>query len=487
LADTILEAIADAADPEQAAHYLRSFFARVRHPGIYTTHLAKDPTAVRRLVAALGASAFVGEAVASRAELGDLMVFGRDRVSPATAWEEVMTAAQQPLEPVDDEPLIQRQVGLLRRAQSGISAQVALADLAGEIDPRTAMLTLSALADGTLEAAARFTLQTAPKEDINGLAIVAMGKLGARAIGYGSDLDVIFVYDPEAAPRDPVEYYSRCARQIIQLISMPHPDGPGYQLDTRLRPSGSQGLLVVSLDAFRRYHDVSDLEPAGAGASPAEARVEALPVSRGRRAGNWERLALTRARFAAGDRRLGDAVAAIAETAAFDFKGEISQLAQDIHQLRKRMEHELARERPGRYDVKFGRGGLVDVEFSVQLLQMQHGAAATVRTTDTAQAIEALTALGALDEPHATWLRDGYRFLMRLQERMRIVHADSVHLLEGAAAGLGPLARRMGFRDLPQTSGAEALLDRYREVTERVRKSYEAIVVGAIGDNAASD
>ena len=115
-----------------------------------------------------------------------------------------------------------------------------------------------------------------------------MGKLGGNEIGYGSDLDVLFIFDPEAVPaeHDPYEYFTRRAQRVIRLVSLQHPEGPGYELDTRLRPSGSHGLLVTSLEAFARYHDV---KLAGKDA-------EAMPsvVSSG---AAWERQALVRRAF----------------------------------------------------------------------------------------------------------------------------------------------------------------------------------------------
>src|SRR5690606_13745066 len=160
-------------------------------------------------------------------------------------------------EPGDDD--LEARVGRIRRAKRRITTQVALADLADEIETRSATLVLSALADASLEAAARFALDRAPGAPIEGLAIIAMGKLGGREIGYGSDLDVLFVFDPKGfAGDDPTAFFARRARRIIQIVGMPHHEGRGYELDTRLRPSGNQGLLVVSLEAFARYHAESD-------------------------------------------------------------------------------------------------------------------------------------------------------------------------------------------------------------------------------------
>src|SRR5262249_28659174 len=159
------------------------------------------------------------------------------------------------------------------------------------------------------------------------------------------------------------------AQRVIRLVSLQHPEGVGYELDTRLRPSGSHGLLITSLDAFARYHDVK---------RPGAER-ESMPsvVSSG---AAWERQALVRARFCAGDPALGAEVTKVAHVAAYE-RG--APAAAEMHRLRMRMQHELTAERPGRHDLKLGHGGLADIEFAVQYLQMVHGRDVRVRTTET--------------------------------------------------------------------------------------------------------
>lgn len=458
LADTLLDAVSDAADPTQAARFLRGFAARVRPPAVYTKMLADDPSAMRRLCTVLGGSAFVGQAVASRPELADLVLFEQGVPTPADARAEIEDATRRPPPPGED-PLEER-VGSIRRATRRVTTQVALADLAGDVDTRQATEVLSALADGALDAATHFALGVGPGEPPRGLAVLAMGKLGGREIGYGSDLDVIFLYDPDLeSADDPMAKYTKAARRIIQLISMPHVEGPGYELDTRLRPSGSQGMLVVSLDAFARYHGVASRQQAASG----------------EQAATWERLALLRARFSAGDPEVGQEAERIAREAAYGSDEEPRDLARHVHHLRQRMERELAREREGRYDFKLGRGGLVDIEFAVQLLQLLHGRHESVRTTETRQAIEALDALGVMTDDQTSALRDGYAFLRRLEQRVRVLHGKSTQLIEERAAGLVPLARRMGIRG---RRPAAELIGQYRAVTERVRRVYEELVVG---------
>jgi glutamate-ammonia-ligase adenylyltransferase len=448
-----------------AARHLYGAFSRIAHPGVYVKLLADDPAALRRLVTVLGGSAFIGEAVAARPELVDLVLFRAGKVQADDARTEVAQTCSQDVGDND----VERQAGLLRRAKVRVTTQVALDDLAGEIDTREATSTLAALADSSLEAATRFALTGSTEKEIQGLSVIAMGKLGGCDIGYGSDLDVIFLFEPTDEIVDPVAHYSRKARRIIQLISMPHYEGPGYELDTRLRPSGNQGLLVVSLDAFARYHQSPYANDANAESG----------VLRGGRAATWERLALLRARAAAGDIALGSKAIHIAQQAAYESPGDFGQLASDIHHLRSRMERELAQERPGRYDLKFGSGGLVDIEFSVQLLQLKHGADPRVRNTDTLKALAALRSISALSAGQADTLREGYLFLRQVEQRIRIVHGDSTHLLEESAHGLPALARRLQIRDVPRATAGTILLERYRAITTRVRACYDQLVVAA--------
>ncbi|MFT3768797.1 MAG: hypothetical protein QM820_25400 [Minicystis sp.] len=253
----------------------------------------------------------------------------------------------------------------------------------------------------------------------------------------------------------------------MQLISVSHAAGPGYELDTRLRPSGNQGLLVTSIEAFARYHGIG-----------AEGGLDGAVTSPRARAQAWERLALLRARAAAGDPALGAQAMRIAHAAAYEMPTDPRAVAEEIHRLRMRLERENSQERRGRHDIKLGRGGLVDVEFAVQLLQLEHGKDPRVRTSETAIAIEALAAAGYLSAEHADTLRDGYAFLRKLEQRIRILHATPAQLLEENAPGLYPLARRMGIRDRRGSEAGAELIARYREVTERVRATYEALVTG---------
>ncbi|HEY3817465.1 MAG TPA: bifunctional [glutamate--ammonia ligase]-adenylyl-L-tyrosine phosphorylase/[glutamate--ammonia-ligase] adenylyltransferase [Polyangiaceae bacterium] len=449
----LVDALAGSADPEQATRLLAAFFARLATPGLYVRALADDPRVVRALASLLGASVFLGEAMVGHPDLADRIVYARGVPTPDVARAQV---DEEVAALGDDAGDVDAFVGALRRAKRRVTFEVGLADLAGELATREAAHVLTALADATVEHACRFAMNERGHVS-SGLAVVAMGKLGGRELGYGSDLDVLFVY--EDGDDDAAELFARIAQRVLRLLGTPHGEGPGYELDTRLRPSGSHGLLVVSLEAFARYQ-----------AEQAE---------------GWERQALVKARACAGDAALGARVLAVAHAAAYE-RGAPDP--ERMHHLRTRMERELTHERldrpPARYDVKLGRGGIVDVEFAAQWLQMQHGMDPRVRTTETEVALAALETCGYLEAALADVLREGWRFLRRLEQRLRVSHGTSATLLDEGAPGLAALARRMGMRDAPRARADAALLERYVAVSRDVRAAYLRVL--GVKDGAES-
>jgi glutamate-ammonia-ligase adenylyltransferase len=461
LAVAVLDELGSSPDPGQAARLLRAILARFLSPAPYVDALARDRVALRRLITALGSSAFIGDALLVRPELVDAILFGAGAISdPSAAVDMEISAQVQALsESADDEERRDALVRGLRVAKQRLMVEVATADLAGTIGTRDATRLLAALADEELQRAVDHVVGKR-----GGLAVIAMGKLGGREIGYGSDLDVVFIYDPDRAP-DPDEagaFYSRAAGRVIRLISEPHVAGPGYELDTRLRPSGSHGMLVTSLSAFARYH----------GVALTGGEHGAVSGSVGTSGAAWERQALLRARFAAGDAELGARAVQVAARAAY---GGGAARAAEIHHFRTRMERELARERPERLDLKSGRGGLLDVEFAVQLLQMQNGADEAVRTPDTSVALEALAQRGYLASEDYDALREGYAFLRRLEQRLHVLYGSGTSVIATRGPGLAALARRMGYRSQPGTPAEVLLLAHYRDVTLNVRAAYQRV------------
>ena len=461
LTEGVLDALASSADPEQAARYLRVFFARFLAPAAYVNALGDDRRALQRLITAFGASAFVGDAVSSRPELADVILFGGGAVSDAQAAvrAEIWNAAQSLSLDADRDEREESFIGALRAAKRRITVEVAVADLAGTIGMRDATRILADLAEEILGCVVRHVFG-----DVPGFAVLGLGKLGGRDLGYASDLDVIFTFLPSAAPHpeDATTYFVRGAQRVIRLLTEPHVAGPGYELDARLRPSGSHGLLVTSLASFARYHgqplDGTDQEPGPAVLS------SGAP---------WERQTLLRARGLVGDPELLRRTLGIAWRAAYEGG---APPASEMHHLRTRLEKEQGREREGRYHLKTGRGGLLDIEFAVQWLQMKNGVDPRVRTPDLGVALTALKNAGYLPAADFEVFNDGYRFLRQLEQRIVVKSGISTAVIDTRSAGLAQLARRMSFQDGQGQRASEHLLARYKDVTDGVRASYERVL-----------
>ncbi|MBN2197301.1 MAG: bifunctional [glutamate--ammonia ligase]-adenylyl-L-tyrosine phosphorylase/[glutamate--ammonia-ligase] adenylyltransferase [Polyangiaceae bacterium] len=462
-AERVLDAIEDSANPGQAAQYLRSFFQRLFVPGVHITGLVADEHALRRLVRAFGASEFVGDALVARPDLADLVLGGGGGIpDPRTVVRaEIVLWQRTSTSEADPEDLRAGFVAATRRAKLWVTVAVAVADLADQVETREATSLLSDLATEILDQAVHFELGG----DARGLSVIAMGKLGGRDIGYGSDLDVLFIYDPASAPRsdEAAAYFTKRAQRIMRLIQEPSSVTRGYELDTRLRPSGSQGLLVTSLRSFARYHGVVLPSERPDGSRPSNLASGAA----------WERQALLRARACAGDRDLGERVIAVAHEAAYE-NGAVP--AGELHHLRRRMERELGREHSGRFDLKLGHGGLLDVEFAVQWLQMRHGEDPAVRTSDTMTALVALRDGGYLAVEAFETFRDGYHFLRRLEQRIHVTRGRSASALDVSERSLGRIARAMGFANTGEATAAQTLLARYRDVTEANRRTYREVL-----------
>jgi len=346
-------------------------------------------------------------------------------------------------------------VGLLdvSRRVSGPEVEVALTQIA-EVSASGALeLAQSQLAERRARLAAGSSLR---------FLIVGMGKLGTREMSYGSDLDVIFLYDvPEAQPADRLEaadHAARIAQRWISALQTTTGEGSCYEIDARLRPSGNQGVLVTSIEGFTDYHRGGEQ---GAAA--------------------WERQALLRARPIAGDPDLA---------ARFDrVRREVlcqpvpEGVRDEIHRIRMRMEEELARETRSHRDFKTGRGGVLDVESVVQYEQLI-GASEHAELCDTlplpAQ-LDQLEALGLLPVEHVETLRQGWAFLTELSRRLRIVENRSISDLDAERGDLEGLALRMGYTSPAREGGARrTLLADYRRHTEAIRTVYLQIFEDAV-------
>jgi glutamate-ammonia-ligase adenylyltransferase len=405
--------------------------------------LLDEQPAIARLVGSLlGASAYLARILIDTPEVIDVLVeLGQS--APTRSVASVRADIDARLAHIDaSDP--EAPWSAIAEVKAAHVLRVGLADFAGALDPLAVCVELTAIAEACLGAAlGQITAQRPPHA--GRLCVCALGKLGGRELGYAADLDVVFVYDgggDDPADDSAIVHFSRIAQRLLGALRQRTPRGRLYELDTRLRPSGSQGLLVSSLDSWRRYHAES-------------ARL-------------WERQALVKLRPVAGDAALGAEVARVAAEAVWGAPpADVRAIVRDVAAMRDRIEHELGA--PG--DLKTGAGGIIDVEFAAQCLQLVHGHAhPELRTTGTAPALAAAARL-EIAPPHAlALLTDGYRFLRGIEHRLRVVHDQPIHRLPDTKAELDKLARRCGLAD------GGVLLAHVERVQRDVRAAYLELV-----------
>jgi glutamate-ammonia-ligase adenylyltransferase len=299
-------------------------------------------------------------------------------------------------------------------------------DLAGVLTVERLADHLSALADAVLEETVRRVWpelrgrhREAPR-----FAVIAYGKLGGKELGYASDLDIIFLYEDEDERAG--EVYARLAQRLNHWLSSRTSSGVLFETDLALRPSGASGLLVSSVEAFARYQEES--------------------------AWTWEHQALTRARFSAGDRAVGERFEDI-RTSILRRPRDKSSLKREILEMREKM-HAAHPNRSGLFDLKHDRGGMIDIEFAVQCLVLGHAHRHADLTGNLGNIalLRMAAGHGLIDADLAERCRDAYREFRRLQHALRLngapyarvpreqvaAHVEAVSALWASVLGSAP-------------------------------------------------
>ena len=331
-------------------------------------------------------------------------------------------------------------------------ATIAGDDLAGIIDMTVATTRFSdAIDDLVRDVQSRTTAAIAEKHPLVAdlsFAVIAMGKWGARELNYSSDIDLLFVHDRSGDNEPAIRTAALAlALAIVGALSARGSDGPGLHVDADLRPEGSIGPLSRSLESYAQYYAKWG-EP-------------------------WELQALLKARPAAGDRSLGERFASMVETVIWEQGLDVDSL----RSIRKLKEQAEAEARPS--DIKRSRGGIRDVEFSVQLLQLVHGRLAPeLRKRGTLEALQALSDLGFVGEDDRSRLHDAYRFLRDLEHRIQIWDLRQTHELPDDPQRREQLGRSLGML----TDPARQLEQRIGEVRSVVRDVHERLYFRPILD-----
>ena len=441
----LLAALARAPDPDLALAGLAQIAERDKS---LVSGLTQDPAFRTRLIAVLGVSKALADHLA-RHPADSAVLRGRDadrRPDPGQVRAELLRAVgadpddRVPTAAVGDAAT--DPAGLLAAAYRRGVLHLAARDLTGVITIDEAAAELADLADAVLDSALAVARAELPAEHpaeaaaarTARLAIVAMGKCGARELNYASDVDVIFVAEPPELP-GPAESAgpagqadeqiseeaalgaaTRLAAGLIRVCERTTPEGAIFPVDPNLRPEGRQGPLVRTLASHLAYYD--------------------------RWAKTWEFQALLKARPAAGDRDLGERYAKAVAPLVWH-ASQRENFVEDVQAMRRRVVATLPKNMAGR-ELKLGPGGLRDIEFAVQLLQLVHGSADDrLRVPATLPALAALADGGYVGRADADDLAQAYRFLRQTEHLLQLYQLRRTHTLPTDPAVLRRLGRAM--------------------------------------------
>jgi len=433
--DLVLDQIAVAADPDAALAGLACLVAAVATAGhgqaaSLRTALVDDPQLLHRLTAVFGSSRALADHLRTHPE----------------HWHDLRSATPAPPLLADDEGAAADPDGL-RVAYRRRLLLIAAADLTGVTSVDHVAASLSDLADATLEVALRQAQAQLPEQAARcRFAVIAMGKCGACELNYVSDVDVVFVHEPSegASEDEAVRAATRLAAAMMRICSDHTAEGTIWPVDAGLRPEGRSGPLSRTLAGHVGYYD--------------------------RWASSWEFQALLKARPAAGDpdlgRRYAEAVDAMVWRA-----GERPGFVAEVQAMRRKVVEQIPSEQMGRA-LKLGPGGLRDIEFAVQLLQLVHGRGdERLREQSTLRALGALTAGGYVGREDGAALAEAYRFLRTMEHRLQLWQLRRIQVVPDDDEVWRRLGRALGHRTKPVIG----LRSQWQECLREVRRLHEKL------------
>ncbi|MBF0491763.1 MAG: hypothetical protein HQM15_03185 [Deltaproteobacteria bacterium] len=343
--------------------------------------------------------------------------------------------------------------------------RITVKDLSQAAGQKIILEELSDLACALVQAALGFELKRLQEESPSffkdeerwkpehcGFQVIAMGKLGAREINYSSDIDLQYVYDlaPEEINPEPLglrEFYYKLAERLTQTLSSKSPEGFLYRVDLDLRPEGKSGPLVNSLYALENYYEAFGEE--------------------------WERQALIRAIPIAGDEKLKKDFLSLVHP--FVWRKHVDLSTIDRMKAMKAKVHESSRKKLARgFNVKLDEGGIREIEFFVQTLQLLFGGQQpSLQTPSTFEALKNLTQLKRISEQDESQLTDAYLFLRRVEHRLQLVHEAQTHNIPQNISEQMALARRMGYYDEDLEKAHARFMDDLTHTTSMVQNIFK--------------
>jgi glutamate-ammonia-ligase adenylyltransferase len=393
---SLLEAAAHSTAPDQALARGTSLLQAIVRRSSYLALLEERPAALTRLVDVVARSALLAERLVAHPLLLDELL--DVRASPSLDIDAAVRAAAELHAQHGLAADTEERLAALNEARQSLSFRIALATLAQRQPAQATARQLAILAESLLDECLRLAqdeIRAAHGVIVgSGFAVIGYGSLGARELGFGSDLDLVFLHNARVdqvsdgvRPLDASRYYARLAQKLVSLMATVTPAGRLYEVDMRLRPDGAKGLLVSTLDSFAEYQQ--------------------------QRAWTWELQALARSRAVAGDERVRAAFVDIRDNALRRTR-DPDALRHQVTTMRLRMRAELDRSNALNFDLKQGEAGLVDLEFLLQAQLLLRAAEhpALSELTETVALIPALAEAGAWTTEQARALLEAHGILL---------------------------------------------------------------------------
>ncbi len=434
----MVEALATTPDPDLGLVRLAWLLDGAYRVGTILPVLRDSPIAISDIARLLGSSRVAAGWMRNHPEFARSLMNPEELAIPRTAEALAAEAAEAVLSAAGDHDL---QMAELRRFVQREQLRVAARDILGLASIIEIPQELSIIADAAVASAVGSLAPEMP------FAVIGLGRYGGLDLSYASDLDVIFVY--EGTGSEDARAANRTARGLLQEIGAQTAEGRAWEIDARLRPEGENGQLARSLEGYQRYY-----------------------AERGQL---WERQTLLKRRFVAGDPEVGQRFLQLADNWCYQPDFSAAEV-DEIRTMKRRIEAERLGAGNKARDVKLGAGGLSDIEFTVQLMQLQHGfGRASIRDSRTLPALAGLSEHNLLDIGDRATLDVGYRFCQRFR--------NARYHLSGLSSDVFPdddhekllLARRLGY------PGAKDLEADYQEITEAVREVADRLLYGESG------
>ncbi|MEO2105485.1 MAG: bifunctional [glutamine synthetase] adenylyltransferase/[glutamine synthetase]-adenylyl-L-tyrosine phosphorylase [Actinomycetota bacterium] len=416
---------------ERIRELSRETFVRLEH----------DPDLARTVVVVTGASEALGDQIVGHMALIDVLVDVDDPWSADVVAARARDAVAAGLADGGDETDARAAEAMAGMQREGL-LRIAARDMLGLADTPQIAEELADLADGLIVCAHGLAAEGAAGTDAE-LAVLAMGKLGGEELNYVSDVDVLFVHRGDTPTAE------RMAKRVLHLLGTHTPRGAVYEMDANLRPEGRNGPITRTIESYRAYYE--------------------------RWAKTWEFQSLLKMRPVAGPPDLGaDFEQLVAPFLWPDSLG--AEAVEEIQQMKRRVETSRPVTRDGSRQLKLAPGGLRDIEFATQLLQLVHGPAdPSLRLRGTVPALAALAKGGYVDDGDAALFTDAYLFLRTVEHRLQLRQLRRTHTIPDDPGDLQRVARTMGFRDLPARSAAEEFSKELARVRTGVRRLHEQL------------